>query len=324
MKHLPKVLLALLFVMLMAGCEKPQGTSSFCDLNDTVKRNSIYYWRTTFELDSAETTFLKRHNVTRMYLRMFDVATEHDFLNNALEVVPIATTKFVTPVPENVEIVPVAYITIDALRAMKGHERNFAGLLADRLCAMALYNKCGAIREIQLDCDWTKTTKGVFDFLCQSVRDTLQTRGIRLSATIRLHQLQETPPPVDRGVLMLYNTGALKQLDTKNSILHIDDVKPYLKTNQYALPLDYAYPVFGWGVKFEGDTFAGIVSEDAKPLNAKEMVRHERPAATEILNVKQLVEKHLGKPANSHILYHLDDSQLTHYTDDEISEIYHY
>lgn len=324
MKHLPKILLALLSVLLLAGCEKSKGTVSVSVKNDTVKRNSVYYWRTTFELDSAETAFLKKHNVTRMYLRMFDVVTEHDFLNNVMEVVPVATTKFVTPVPEGVEIVPVVYITIDALRAMAGREEEYAGLLADRLCAMASYNKCGTIREIQLDCDWTITTKESYDYLCQTVRDTLQTQGIKLSATIRLHQLQETPPPVDRGVLMLYNTGALKRLDTKNSILHLDDVKPYLKSRKYALPLDYAYPIFGWGVKFEGDSFAGIVSEDTKPIAAKETVRHERPTATEILEVKQLVEQRLGKPANSNILYHLDRSQFTHYTEDEIAEIYHY
>lgn len=324
MKHLPKILLALLSVLLLAGCEKPQGTVFVSVKNDTVKRNSVYYWRTTFELDSAETAFLKKHDVTRMYLRMFDVVTEHDFLNNAVEAVPVATTKFVTSVPEGVEIVPVVYITIDALRAMTGREEEYAGLLADRLCAMASYNKCGTIREIQLDCDWTITTKESYDYLCQTVRDTLQTQGIKLSATIRLHQLRETPPPVDRGVLMLYNTGALKRLDTKNSILHLDDVKPYLKSRKYALPLDYAYPIFGWGVKFEGDSFAGIVSEDTKPLTAKETVRHERPTATEILEVKQLVEQRLGKPANSNILYHLDRSQFTHYTEDEIAEIYHY
>ena len=97
-------------------------------------------------------------------------------------------------------------------------------------------------------------------------------------------------------------------------------MKPYLKSRKYALPLDYAYPVFGWGVKFEGDSFAGIVSEDTKPITAKETVRHERPTVTEILEVKQLVEQRLGKPANSNILYHLDRSQFTHYTEDEIAE----
>ena len=129
MKHLPKIHLALLSVLLLAGCEKTQGTVSVSVKNDTVKRNSIYYWRTTFELDSAETAYLKKHNVTRMYLRMFDVVTEHDFLNNVMEAVPIATTKFVTPVPEGVEIVPVVYITIDALRAMAGREEEYADSL---------------------------------------------------------------------------------------------------------------------------------------------------------------------------------------------------
>jgi hypothetical protein len=38
--------------------------------------------------------------------------------------------------------------------------------------------------------------------------------------------------------------------------------------------------------------------------------------------VKGLIEKMLGTPASANILYHLDGSQLKHYTDDEIAKIY--
>ena len=112
--------------------------------------------------------------------------------------------------------------------------------------------------------------------------------------------------------------------DTKNSILDIKDVKPYLKTLKYAIPLNYAYPAFGWGVKFENDKFVSIVAEDAKPISNNEYIRVERPTASEILAVKQLVEQYLDKPANGNILYHLDDAQLKNYTDNEISQILAY
>ena len=83
----------------------------------------------------------------------FDVATEQDFLNGTTEIVPIATTKFVSEMPAGVDIVPVTYITIEALRAMNGKEDEFAPLIVERLLATASYNYCGDIREIQLDCD---------------------------------------------------------------------------------------------------------------------------------------------------------------------------
>ena len=44
----------------------------------------------------------------------------------------------------------------------------------------------------------------------------------------------------------------------------------------------------------------------------------------EIIEVKELVEHKLGKPANGNILYHLDDVQLKNYTDNEISQILAY
>ena len=133
--------------------------------------------------------------------------------------------------------------------------------------------------------------------------------------------MQETPPPADRGVLMLYNTGALKDTETCNSILHIDDVRPYMKHRRYAIPLDYSYPVFGWGVKFRNNKFVSIVPYDDKECRDNEFVRYERPASAEILEVKRLVEQNLGKPASGNILYHLDEMQLENYTDHEISQI---
>lgn len=321
MKQIVKVLFLLIGVAVFTGCGD---CSNISNANYSTKHNSIYYWKTVFELDSAELSFLQKHDIDRVYLRMFDVATEPDFLNGTSQIVPIATTKFVSPIPNNIEIVPVAYITIDALRAMAGRETEFASLIVERLLVMSSYNECGDIKEIQLDCDWTTTTKDSYSKLCKVVKDSLSTKGVDLSITVRLHQLQEPPPPADKGVLMIYNTGALKNPETSNSILHIDDVKPYIKRTQYAMPLGYAFPVFGWGVKFENNKFVSIVSYDCKEISDNEYIRYERPSSGDILEVKALVEENLGKPATGNILYHLDYSQFKNYTDNEISRIFMY
>lgn len=294
-------------------------------IEQTAERHtSIYHWKSTFELNSAEVEFLQKHNIDRIYLKLFDVATEHNFLDGRTDIVPIATTKFVSPVPEGVEIVPVVYITIEALRAMEGREAEFANLIVERSVAMCNYNNLGKIRELQLDCDWTSPSKEIYCNLCKLVKESLQAKEIALSITVRLHQLKETPPTADCGVLMLYNTGALTNHNTRNSILDIKDAKPYIKTLEYPIPLNYAYPVFGWGVKFENKKFVSIVAEDYKPLSNNEQVRVERPTFAKIIAVKELVENKLGKPANGNILYHLDEVQLKNYTDDEIAQILAY
>lgn len=291
---------------------------------DFVKQNSMYYWKTTFDLDSTERAFLEEHNIKRLYVRMFDVALEPDYLNGSPEIVPIATTKFVSEIPAGVEIVPVAYITIDALRAMHGQESEYATLIVERLLAMASFNKCGDIREIQLDSDWTESTRNSYHSLCELVKSELSAHNIMLSLTIRLHQMRETPPPADRGVLMLYNTGALKDPNTHNSILSIEDVKPYLSEIEYPLPLDYAYPVYGWGVKFSDNKFVSIVTTEDVQIKESEHIRYERPKVSEIVEVKELVEKSFGKPVSGNILYHLDSKQLKNYTSDEIDKILTY
>lgn len=302
--------------VLIAGCTRQNKTTG-----EFAKHNSVYYWKTTFAPDSAERAFLAEHDIDRIYLHMFDVAVEPDYETGGSEVVPIATTRFEARVPDEIEIVPVAYITLDALRAMAGKERKFAPLIVDRLLAMSSYNECGKINEIQLDCDWTASTRESYAVLCQTVRDSLQKKEIELSITVRLHQLREPAPPADRGVLMLYNTGALKGHDTRNSILDIADVKPYMTRKRYPIPLDYAYPVFGWGVKFEGEKFVSIVTEADTVSQPGESVRRERPAAAEIVAVKKLVESYLGQPASGNLLYHLDYAQLKHYTHEEIDQI---
>ena len=312
MKQRLKITTLLLLISVVVGCSKYE---------DCVEKgNSIYYWKTTFDVDSSEILFLEKHKINRIYLRMFDVAVQEDILGEGKEIEPIATTKFLSPIPQNVAIVPVTYITLDALSRMGDRVDEYADLIVARLMAMCNYNRCGEIKEVQLDCDWTAATRHYYHALCQRVKGVLNEKGIELSITVRLHQLREMPPPADKGVLMLYNTGALKKPSTINSILDIDDVKPYLKRKKYWLPLAYAYPCFGWGVKFKGEKFVSIVSENSV-CGEGETIRVERAKGADICKVKDLVESRLGKPKCGNILYHLDILQLNNYSDDEIEEI---
>ena len=296
---------------------------------------------------------------------MFDVALLDDNRGDLVPA-PIATTRFDAPIPEGVEVIPTTYITWDALWNMCGDEDYYAELIVDRLLAMASYNECGEIHEVQFDCDWTNSTTDIYYSLCEHAEAYLQAMGIELSITVRLHQLDDgIAPKADRGVLMLYNTGAIKDVRTRNSILDIADIKPYLRSAEYPLPLDFAYPTFSWGVKFKDDEFVAIVSNENESPSRNETIRRERATAAEILEVKALVEKFkdnrfvslvsdpatatlgegeilreervsaeeilqakewveraLGQSYQCNIIYHLDETELKNYNDNEISEIY--
>ena len=325
--HIQILFFLVVLLPMFVSCNQCKNTSEqkeFMETERTIVHNSIYHWRTTFALDSAERTFIEHHNIDRIYLRMFDVALEQNYETALPEIVPIATTLFADTVPANCEVVPVVYITLKALKAMWGKEAEYANLIIERIKAMCSYNNCGAIKELQLDCDWTQTTKVNYTKLCGIMKDSLRKENIALSITVRLHQLQEDPPPATRAVLMLYNTGALKDFETHNSILDIEDVKPYVKTMVYPIPLSYAYPFFSWGVKFKDQEFVAIVSAQDSVNSKDEYIRVERASHTEIAAVKELIESNLGKPQGGNILYHLDHTQLKNYTNYEINQILAY
>lgn len=318
---MPPILKTLSLSLLLAGI------LTSCHREEIPIGNAIYYWRTTFELDTAEREFLQRHDIKRIYLRMFDVAEEFNPETDCFEAVPIATTRFpsglLAEISQDIEIVPTVYITLNALCAMHGKEADYAGLMVERLRAMASYNGCETIREMQFDCDWTPQTREFYAALCQAARKLLQPDKIALSVTIRLHQLAQTAPPADYGVLMLYNTGSLKNPRTRNSILDMADVSPYLRKRKCNIPLDYAYPLFGWGVKFHNGQFSGIVSHPENEMPEEgDTLRIERPTAQEIQAVKELIESKIGAPSRYRILYHLDSKQLEHHPDHEIAKIY--
>jgi hypothetical protein len=118
------------------------------------------------------------------------------------------------------------------------------------------------IREVQFDCDWTKSTKDkYFAFLEETKK--LFTQQV-VSSTIRLYQYKYPKeaglPPVGRGMLMCYNAGDIKDTGTKNSIFDKQEIMSYLDAGEYPIPLDYALPIFEWAVLYRDGKFKNILS----------------------------------------------------------------
>lgn len=322
------------------------------------EKNAVYYWKTTFNTDSADCNLLLRHKIGRVYMRMFDVVADIYPYDNKVEnrVVPNASIRICDPrnrLAEDlakIEFVPVVYITLEALKAMKGHEGTLASNIVTRVRNMCEYNGLRNVSELQLDCDWTPSTENSFFSLCDSTRRILQTPeyGWNLSSTIRLHQLARKVPPVDRGVLMVYNTGSFDNPDAANSIIDADDVRPYLKRlSSYNLHLDVAYPTYSWQLLFRDRRFAGLMANveltDTSAFTRREasnvymarrdvpyhntviyagdIVRAETSSFDDIIRVKGMIEQCLSNRPHSNILYHLDFENLSKYKPNEIDKI---
>jgi hypothetical protein len=339
-----------LFLLLFAlsSCERKGAIDKVENLvmaEDTVSvvrktGNSIYFWKTTFKLAEDDRTFLTDNQIERLYLRYFDVCRDADNPNSP---VPEATLRFQDSIPKHLEIIPVVFIDNELFKVCDMSA--YAKRIVDRIRIMSETNDIGNIREIQLDCDWTKTTETAYFNFLGKVRMELFERNIALSVTIRLHQLRMKVPPVYRGVLMCYNTGAVRNKATGNSVLAASDVAPYAdKLAGYALSLDIAYPTFSWAVWFSENQFQallrGLTPDNENLLQDKanlftvktgfyqeghylafhDEIRFEFSDYKEIMKVKKMLEPQLTN--YSIILYHLDAKNLSKYTNDEIRKIY--
>ena len=332
-----KLFIFLCIFTLFASC-RHKNTIVNVPSNNT---NAVYYWKTTFKLSDEERNFLSEHQIKRIYLRYFDVCNDADF-GEAIPV-PEATLIFVDTIPKDLEIVPTVFIDNNLFRG--ANILQCAELLVNRIRTMTATNDVPNVREVQLDCDWTQTTEtAYFDFLKQ-VRALLEKDSISLSTTIRLHQLRMQAPPVQKGVLMCYNTGGVRNPKTNNSILAADDVALYAKSlKNYPLSLDIAYPTFSWAVWFRNNEFKALLrkvnlenenllqkeknryvvkesfDQGRNYLWADDEIRIETSEFNEIMQAKKLLESQMSN--YSVILYHLDYNNLSKYTKDEITQMY--
>jgi hypothetical protein len=149
------------------------------------------------------------------------------------------------------EVVPCVFVQNEVFNATKNTSK-----LAENIAKLVLSiskKQHLKIKEMQLDCDWTSTTKySYFAFL-----EALQTQigKIELACTIRLHQIkyQESTgiPPVKKGLLMCYNMDDIDKITTPNSIVSSKVFEQYINENSsYPLALDLALPIFQWGLIF--------------------------------------------------------------------------
>ena len=232
----------------------------FCKKGDkkTLIVPAFYYWKhnedynyygeaeNSFRSNGLDSALMKHIAPQRLYVKFFDIDWREG--NGAY---PRQAYKRKN-LPSKCQIVPVFYILNRVFE--KSDSLDLENL------AMRLENITNlTYPEIQLDCDWTSTTRDRYFQLLRLLRKKLNP-AIKLSVTIRLHQIKFRDktgiPPADRGMLMVYNFRNPAEYNEHNSIFEAEEALKYLEGQKaYTLPLDVALPLFRWGIAYRGGKF---------------------------------------------------------------------
>ncbi len=222
---------------------------------------SFYYWKTVYKANKIENAYLLHFNVRKLYVRIMDIGLD----DNGRSPVPVSPVVFKDKLPDSLRIVPVVFIVNDILRNITKPQLDD---LADKLVAFvgAKVQQAGKTNfdELQIDCDWTATTRDNYFYLLNRIKLNPRLKKKTLSVTLRLHQLKNQKssgiPPANRVMLMCYNMGNLRKYGSQNSILDITELKKYVNDNisTYPMPVDIGLPLFKWTVAFRNKAYLGI------------------------------------------------------------------
>jgi hypothetical protein len=226
---------------------------SYCQKKERHITTAFYHWKTNATVSDFEKKSLDSLETKTIYKRVFDV----DWNDAARFPEPISVAqKFEI---NDLKIIPTVFITNKTfIKLVDNQLDTFVSVFYDKITKNTVEARNPeeggkgqpSFDEIQVDCDWTQTTRDTYFLFLKKLKKLSQKR---LSATIRLHQIKDKNvmgvPPVDRGMLMVYNMGNLDDVQTENSILDINVLKSYVSNlKSYNLRLDIALPIFSWGV----------------------------------------------------------------------------
>lgn len=224
---------------------------------------SFYYWKTIFKFSEKEKDVLKDNQVKKLYIRYFDIGLHPE---NKFPI-PISPIRFEEN-PKEFAIVPVVFIQNKVMLQKNLDVKELAQKTFDFIEQINSKNKIPC-QEIQIDCDWTLNSKENYLSFIEVFKKLSKKK---LSATIRLHQVKYFKktkiPNVDSGVLMYYNMGSIVP-DASNSIYDQKVAAKYLSSlKKYPLHLDFAFPIYSWGVHIRNNKVIGLRSK----MNKKELV----------------------------------------------------
>lgn len=315
-----------------------------CNENKHEVKAGAYFWERVYEPSDLEEDFMLDRNIDTIHVRYFDL----DFNIAQKTSFPVAPIIFKS-VPKQ-KVIPTIFVKNVVFEKIEPEQIAF---LAQNVLSLinSINDKNGiSINEIQIDCDWTVGTKYVyFEFL----KEIKKASNLKISVTIRLHQIkfyEKTGiPPVEKGTLMLYNTGDWKAQTTENSLFDAKEIIKYLDNlPEYPLKLSFAFPIISQKLWYRNGVFIGFVNNiDLQLLGNSAMfkvsgnnlicltsqnvgkitfrvgdvIRTEKAEPEEIMKIKKLIFEKIEQPKIDLLLFQLNETNIKAYSKQQIDSI---
>lgn len=306
---------------------------------------AFYYWKSNFQVSPYEKQCLDSLAVKTLYVKFFDV----DWDDLTHQPIPKAMVRF-TDTPAYT-IIPTVFITNQTLQQLSiAQAEALSAKIIQLINSIQTNYSLPTPGEVQIDCDWSETTRDKYFALLKKIKAGFPSS--QLSATIRLYQTKYYEragvPPVDKGLLMCYNMGNLKNPASGNSIIENKELEKYIgNLGSYPLPLDVALPIFSWKVWFSKGEYKGIIQElpdsllkspvlaasgnqyqvlkdtvlGGYPLQVGDMLRNETSDYPVVMAAAKSISTKLKNTQCRVSLYHLDAVLLSKYSLHELESM---
>ena len=237
-----------------------------CTTDSSSRKNiSFYHWKSKAVFNESYEKAINISKTNKIYLHYFDIETKYEpnVMNDG--VFPIYVLKSVATEYQKFEIVPVVYITNRVFKTKGLDITDLSNRIKKLITQISEDHFDKEIKQIQIDCDWTESTKYAYFELLKQLQN-----NFKINVTIRLHQIKYKNrtgiPPVKKGTLMLYNVGDLKN-NQQNSTLESSIVKQYINTEtNYPLSLNIGLPLFSQTIITNNDNEIKIIKNTERTV----------------------------------------------------------
>lgn len=267
------------------------GAAMSCQKSEKyLPERAFYHWKSLVNFKATDSSYLDSLNVKKLYVRYFDIV----WSEAQQRPIPTARPTIQQKIANTITCIPVVYLALPAIKNL-AHDtlvNALANKIAIKIKAMHPQVSNNMLTEIQIDCDWTYSTRNRYFNLLRHLKK--QMPHVLLSATVRLHQVKYSEkqgiPPADRALIMCYNMASPTLTKTKNAIFDEKLCRDYLdKLETYPLPTDIALPLFAWSVAFRQNSYKGLINN---------------------LTEEQLLKNKTFKPLGNQWFEVLEDSQI--------------
>ncbi len=341
-----------LFCLILSSCNSHSKI-------DNVER-AFYFWKSEGSIGEKNINELKKLQVKKLYVKVFEV--DYSETRGNFPFAKNRISSYDLKELDSVNIVPTLFIKNGIFQY--NDEKSLAKLADNIVFLVEKYSKednyyntsdperLFNYKEIQIDCDWTKSTKDKYFYLLKKIKEFSKKE---ISCTLRLYPYKYREimgiPPVDKVSLMCYNLLKPQKEKSKNSILDVEELKKYLNEKRsYPKHLDVALPVFNWTLWYQNNSFAGLLDlsssdvkifakntkpfwyevqndtelEDRTYLKIGDQLKLEEVSSKEVFKAIAIIKKNVKLDKTSTIsFFDLDNSTFLKYTNEEINSFYY-